>query len=113
MEPSSFNQNIGKWNTSKYFTNFLNMFREASAFNQDISGWDVSNVKKVNGLFRGAKAFNQDISSWKLNESIKFSKTIFQDASSFDIENHSPFNEIKSTTKRVSVATCARKFTWN
>ena len=87
--------------------NFLNMFREASAFNQDISGWDVSNVKKVNGLFRGAKAFNQDISSWKLNESIKFSKTIFQDASSFDIENHSPFNEIKSTTKRVSVATQA------
>ena len=103
---SSFNQNIGKWNTSKA-TNFLNMFREASAFNQDISGWDVSNVKKVNGLFRGAKAFNQDISSWKLNESIKFSKTIFQDASSFDIENHSPFNEIKSTTKRVSVATQA------
>ena len=71
---------------------------KTSAFNQDISGWDVSNVKKVNGLFRGAKAFNQDISSWKLNESIKFSKTIFQDAT-FDIENHSPFNEIKSTTK--------------
>ena len=100
---SSFNQNIGKWNTSKA-TNFLNMFREASAFNQDISGWDVSNVKKINGLFREAKAFNQNISSWKLNENIKFSKTIFQDASSFDIENHSPFNEIKTTTKRVNVA---------
>ena len=102
----SFNQNIGKWNTSKA-TNFLNMFREASSFNQDISRWDVSNVKKVNGLFREAKAFNQDISSWKLNESIKFSKTIFQDANSFDIENYSPFNEIKTTTKRVSVATQA------
>ena len=101
---SSFNQNIGKWNTSKA-TNFLNMFREASAFNQDISGWDVSNVKKINGLFREAKAFNQNISSWKLNENIKFSKTIFQDASSFDIENYSPFNEIKTTTKRVNVAT--------
>ena len=98
---SSFNQDVGNWNTSSA-TNITNMFREAKSFNKDVSAWDISNVTKINGLFRDALAFNQNISIWNLNEKIKPSKTIFQNATSFDLENHSPFKEIKAP-KRVSV----------
>ena len=105
----SFNQEIGKWNMSSA-TSITNMLRETKSFNKDISGWDISNVTKMNGLFRDATAFNQDISSWNLNESIKPSKTIFQNAKAFDIENFSPFNKITvEKTKRVNVATQAAK----
>jgi len=98
---SSFNQDISKWSISNA-TNLTNMFREAKSFNKDISNWDVSNVTKINGLFRDALAFNQNISSWNLNEKIKPSKTIFQNATSFNLEKYSPFTEMK-TSKRVSV----------
>jgi len=88
----SFNHEIGTWNMSSA-KNITNMLREAESFNKDISSWDVSNVTKMNGLFRDASAFNQDIRMWKLNDSIKNSKTIFQNAKSFN-EDFNPFNNV-------------------
>jgi surface protein len=60
---TAFNQNIGAWNTSN-LTHMEQMFYGASAFNQDIGSWNVSNVTNMEGMFRDAAAFNQDIGSW-------------------------------------------------
>ncbi|MDA7454040.1 BspA family leucine-rich repeat surface protein, partial [Candidatus Pelagibacter ubique] len=58
---SSFNQNIGSWNTSSV-TNMSAMF-VVSSFNQDIGSWNTSNVTDMSEMFYGT-AFNQDIGSW-------------------------------------------------
>ena len=60
---SSFNGNIGGWDTSKV-TNMNNMFYAALSFNQDIGDWDTSNVTNMQGMFAGASSFNQDIGGW-------------------------------------------------
>ena len=60
---SSFNQDIGNWNTSNVL-NMRWMFERASAFNQDIGDWDTSNVTNMSGMFGQASSFNQDISRW-------------------------------------------------
>ena len=104
---TGFNSPLGKWNT-KSITNMENMFREATAFNQDISSWDVSNVIQMKGLFQDATSFNQDISDWKLNEKLPKSRTIFQGAKAFDLDNFNPFNKILKP-KRVNVANEAAK----
>jgi surface protein len=64
---SSFNQNIGGWNTSAV-TEMGRMFSGASAFNQDISSWDVSTVNSGNmyEMFKDATSFDQDLSSWNV-----------------------------------------------
>ena len=41
---SSFNQEIGHWNTSSV-TDMSRMFSGATSFNGDISNWDTSNVE--------------------------------------------------------------------
>ena len=94
---SSFNKNIGDWNMGKV-KNMQNMFREASSFNQDIARWDVSSVEKMTGLFQDATSFNQDIRHWKLNSSLKKSRTMFQNAKSFN-EEFNPLNNIEKPKK--------------
>ena len=60
---SSFNSNIGFWDTSNV-TNMYMIFRQATSFNQNIGGWDVSKVWNMERAFAGASSFNQDIGSW-------------------------------------------------
>ncbi len=43
---SSFNQNIGNWNTAAV-TDMNTMFGYATSFNQDIGNWNTSNVTNM------------------------------------------------------------------
>jgi surface protein len=63
---SSFNSNIGFWDTSNV-TTMGDLFQSADNFNQDISGWDVSNVTNMNNMFKYARSFNQNIGSWDVS----------------------------------------------
>lgn len=60
---TSFNQNIGGWDTSNV-TNMNSMFSNATSFNQDIGGWDTSNVTDMSSMFLSAASFNQNLSNW-------------------------------------------------
>ncbi|CAL6352472.1 unnamed protein product [Bathycoccus prasinos] len=60
---STFNGDIGSWNTEKV-TNMYAIFYQASSFNRDIAGWDTSQVTTVQEMFHSANSFNQDIGGW-------------------------------------------------
>lgn len=79
---SSFNQNIGGWDVSNVeFT--TNMFNSATVFNQDIGNWDTRNFQGIAGMFREASAFNQDISSWDVS-SVTWMDQLFYLATAFN-----------------------------
>jgi surface protein len=49
---TSFNGNIGSWNTSSV-TSMSFMFNVATSFNQGIGSWDVSSVTDMSSMFLG------------------------------------------------------------
>jgi surface protein len=79
---TSFNQPIGNWDVSNV-TNMSFMFYGATSFNQPIGDWDVSNVTYMNGMFYGATLFNQPIGSWDVSN-VSYMNGMFFRASSFN-----------------------------
>ena len=72
---SSFNQNIGNWNTSNV-TDMRNMFASASSFNQNIGNWDISKVTNISRMFHGASSFNQNIGNWNTSNVTRMELTL-------------------------------------
>jgi surface protein len=59
----SFNQPIGKWNTTNV-TNMKGMFMYATHFNQSIGEWDTSEVTYMYDMFLEAENFNHENAPW-------------------------------------------------
>jgi surface protein len=79
---TSFNQDIGSWNTSNV-TTMANMFNGVTSFNQDIGSWNTSNVTNMSSMFAGATSFNQDIGSWNTSN-VTTMGSMFSSASAFN-----------------------------
>ena len=79
---TTFNQDIGNWDVSNV-TNMNAMFFNAVSFNQNIGIWDVSNVTDMNTMFVSATAFNQDIGNWNTSNVTNMS-SMFGGAVSFN-----------------------------
>ncbi len=86
---TSFNQDIGAWNTGEV-TTMRNMFYNASSFNQDIGGWNTSKVETMFGMFTFASDFNQDIGGWNtgqvtsMYQTFRYATSFNQDVSNWD-----------------------------
>eukprot|EP00546_Thalassionema_frauenfeldii_P013629 CAMPEP_0178916042 /NCGR_PEP_ID=MMETSP0786-20121207/12397_1 /TAXON_ID=186022 /ORGANISM="Thalassionema frauenfeldii, Strain CCMP 1798" /LENGTH=101 /DNA_ID=CAMNT_0020589289 /DNA_START=659 /DNA_END=964 /DNA_ORIENTATION=+ len=92
LHAKSFNGDISTWDTSKV-TNMAGMFLHAKSFNRDISTWDTSHVVAMDQMFRNATSFHQDISSWNVTNVRPSTFRLFwmfDGATSFDEEKHSP-----------------------
>ena len=76
---STFNQNIGNWDTSSV-TNVQDMFYHAKAFNGDIGNWDTSSMTHMRRMFRDALVFNQDIGRWDMSSATDVAEMFSGDA---------------------------------
>ena len=79
---TSFNQNIGYWNTAAV-TTMRSMFQSATSFNQNIGYWNTAAVANMSSMFLGATAFNQNIGLWN-TAAVTSMVSMFQSASSFN-----------------------------
>ena len=70
LHGQGFNQNIGRWNTSKV-TSMESMFFDAVIFNQPIGCWDMSNVEDISYMFTYTETFNQNLVTWDLSKVTK------------------------------------------
>ena len=93
---SQFNKDISKWDVSSV-TDMGLMFRD-SQFNGDISNWDVSNVTNMEQLFSSAK-FTGDISEWNVSSLKNMYRLFFDAAFRGDISNW----DVSSVTNMSSV----------
>ena len=82
LSATSFNQNIGGWNTSGV-TNMTGMFNGATSFNQNIGSWDTSSVTVMGNMFNGVTSFNQNIGSWDTS-SVTIMAGMFNNAPAFN-----------------------------
>ena len=78
----SFNQPIGNWDTSSV-TSLYSMFSHASDFNQSIGEWDISKVTRMDNMFNAADNFNQSIGNWNTNN-VTTMAYMFQYAEAFN-----------------------------
>jgi surface protein len=82
---TSFNQDIGVWNTSNV-TLMNSMFQSATSFNQDIGSWNVSKVTTMANMFQSSPFNNggsNSIQNWSAPLCINFT-SMFQSATSFN-----------------------------
>ena len=79
---TSFNQDIGSWNTSNVKAMY-GMFWVATSFNQSLGGWDTSSVNDMEAMFYGATSFNQNIGAWN-TASVHYMDAMFSNATAFN-----------------------------
>ncbi|MBK8245158.1 MAG: BspA family leucine-rich repeat surface protein [Saprospiraceae bacterium] len=79
---SSFNQEIGSWNTS-HVQDMSYMFHRAISFNQNIGNWNTFIVRDMSYMFSNASSFNQDIGNWN-TYTVKLMHSMFSNAISFN-----------------------------
>ncbi len=79
---SSFNQDIGSWNTS-HVQDMSYMFHSAISFNQNIGNWNTFIVRDMSYMFANASSFNQDIGNWN-TYTVKLMHSMFSNAISFN-----------------------------
>ena len=92
---TTFNQNIGAWDTSKV-TNMSYVFAIAHMFNNgedsSIGSWNTSQVTNMNNMFYNAIVFNQNLSGWNVALTLtrpSLTRYNFDDATPLDLPENS------------------------
>jgi surface protein len=95
FQETSFNQNIGSWDTSS--VQYMNHMFYAAPFNHNIGLWDTSKVITMHQLFQFANTFNQNIGSWNTSK-VTNMFAMFYSAASFN-QNLSGWNVALTPTR--------------
>jgi surface protein len=95
-DASSFNSDIGNWNTSN-INDMNSIFYKATAFNQSINNWNVSSVTNFNSFFRESN-FNQPLNNWNTSSAndmgflFYFNASFNQPINNWNVSNVKIFN---------------------